>query len=172
MNHKYIKVGITGHRYGVNELIYKKLFAYLKTYIVEYHFTIDTIVSPLADGTDRIVALELMNQYGAKLIVPLPFEIDSYKKTILSERKEEFELLLQRASNVVQLSSLYQDSKEVGYLRAGKYVVDHCDLLIVVWDGKVSQGLGGTADIVMYAKSKKRNILYINTLSGEIVIWR
>jgi hypothetical protein len=34
--------------------------------------------------------------------------------------------------------------REAAYEAAGRYVVDHCDLLIAVWDRKPAQGRGGT----------------------------
>jgi hypothetical protein len=47
------------------------------------------------------------------------------------------------------------------YRRVGHYVVDHCDLLIAIWDGQPARGRGGTADIVQYALDRHRRVLRV-----------
>ena len=37
---------------------------------------------------------------------------------------------------------------------AGKVVVDRSSVLLAVWDGQPSRGLGGTADVVAYARQR------------------
>ena len=49
-----------------------------------------------------------------------------------------------------------------GFLEAGKYVVDACDLLFAVWDGETAEGRGGTGDVVAYAQRKRRPIIHMN----------
>jgi hypothetical protein len=36
----------------------------------------------------------------------------------------------------------------------GRAVVDRSSVLIAVWDGQPSRGLGGTADVVTYARQR------------------
>ena len=38
------------------------------------------------------------------------------------------------------------------YLRAGRYIVEHSDVMVAVWDGRKAQGRGGTGEIVDSAK--------------------
>ena len=40
-------------------------------------------------------------------------------------------------------------------------VADRCDLLIAVWDGQPAQGLGGTGDVVRYAREIGREVLVV-----------
>jgi hypothetical protein len=47
------------------------------------------------------------------------------------------------------------------YAAVGRYVVDHCDVLIAVWDGKPSASRGGTAEIVRYALQQDRPVLRV-----------
>jgi hypothetical protein len=47
------------------------------------------------------------------------------------------------------------------YEQAGHYVVDHCDLLIAVWDREPSRGRGGTAEIVQYALEQRRPVIRV-----------
>ena len=51
--------------------------------------------------------------------------------------------------------------RKEGYAKAGQYVVDHCDVLIAVWDGMPSRGRGGTAEIVQYAREQRRPIIRV-----------
>ena len=37
---------------------------------------------------------------------------------------------------------------------AGKVVVDRSSVVLAVWDGQPSRGLGGTADVVAYARQR------------------
>ncbi len=46
-------------------------------------------------------------------------------------------------------------------IAAGQRVVDLTELVVVVWDGEVARGVGGTADIVDYAKAKGRELLIV-----------
>jgi hypothetical protein len=57
---------------------------------------------------------------------------------------------LEAAHSVTRLD--YAEPTEEAFLAAGKSVVDNCQVLIAVWDGKPARGLGGTADIVRYAR--------------------
>jgi len=51
----------------------------------------------------------------------------------------------------------------------GQYVVDHCDVLIAVWDGQPSRGRGGTAEIVQYALEQNRPIIRVWGDSFEVL---
>ena len=42
-------------------------------------------------------------------------------------------------------------TREDAYLQAGKWLVDHSDVLVVLWDGKPAQGKGGTGEYVQRA---------------------
>jgi len=72
----------------------------------------------------------------------------------------EFKGLLSRARSVHCLPD--SSSRAEAYARAGRYVVDHCDVLIALWDGKPEDGPGGTAEIVRYAREKGRELAWID----------
>ena len=52
----------------------------------------------------------------------------------------------------------------------GRYVVDHCDVLIALWDGMPSSGQGGTAEIVSYAKEQCRPVVIFSTETGDVAV--
>jgi hypothetical protein len=59
-------------------------------------------------------------------------------------------------------------SKQESYFAAGKKVVDATDLLVAVWDGKPAKGLGGTADIVKYARQELKPIIHVDPISRSV----
>lgn len=59
-------------------------------------------------------------------------------------------------------------SDEESYLAAGQKVVELSNVMIAVWNGKPAAGLGGTADIVDYARQKNKQICHINPLTRTV----
>ncbi|MFZ4156567.1 hypothetical protein [Streptomyces pseudogriseolus] len=45
-----------------------------------------------------------------------------------------------------------EPTREGAYLAAGRWIVDHADHLVAVWDGLPARGIGGTGDVVEYAR--------------------
>ncbi len=52
----------------------------------------------------------------------------------------------------------FEKSGPAAYFAASRYLVDHCDVLIAVWDGSTSSG---TADAVAYARDRDRQIIVV-----------
>jgi hypothetical protein len=48
----------------------------------------------------------------------------------------------------------HTESTEAAHMEAGKVVVDRSSVLVAVWDGQPARGLGGTADVVAYARER------------------
>ena len=102
----------------------------------------------LAAGADQMVAAELV-QAGGRLHVIVPSR--DYEQTFTAaEDLALFRSLLKAADAVTELD--FEEPSEEAFLAAGKSVVDNCAVLIAVWDGKPARGLGGTADVVGYAR--------------------
>ena len=47
------------------------------------------------------------------------------------------------------------------YEQAGRYVVEHSDALIAVWDGLPAQGRGGTAEIVAWGQGLGKAVIRV-----------
>lgn len=129
------------------------------------------IISPLADGSDRLVAKLAKEHLDAELIVPIPFMLNEYKKDFDDDSKDEFDDIL-NCIEPIELSNFEDEEKEEPvydkkrsdlYKSVGKYVVDNSDILMVIWDGKEAKGVGGTAHIYRYAESQNKVIIYINS---------
>lgn len=111
-------------------------------------------VSALAAGADQLFA-NAVREFGGQLHVVIPS--DGYETTFTDpEDLRSYQRLLAEASTVVTLS--YPEPSEAAFFAAGKDVVDKCDVLLAVWDGKPAQGLGGSADVVSYARSHGKTV--------------
>ncbi|MGO9776027.1 MAG: hypothetical protein ACLQGT_13130 [Terracidiphilus sp.] len=129
------------------------------------------VVTPLAEGADRVVARAVLESPHARLDAVIPLALQDYLEDFATgESRAEFTELLSRCAEPVFLRTrLLRDERQdaVGqaelrrdaYAQAGRYVVDHCDLLIAVWDGEPTGGRGGTAEIVDYARKQNRPVL-------------
>ncbi|QDT89934.1 hypothetical protein [Gimesia algae] len=128
------------------------------------------VVSSLASGADRRVAEAVLSRPGAILEALLPFPVEEYSKDFTEpEDLQEFQSFLNSdQTRVVTLIndpqvSENQDVRNRGYLTAGKRVVNDCEILITVWDGKAARGTGGTAEVVQYALERNKIVLWIHS---------
>jgi len=119
------------------------------------------LVSSLAEGADRVVAWRVLMRPGWRLIVPLPLQREEYVKDFHSkESRDEFSLLLARADEIIELQPA--PTRSAAYEAAGLYVLDHCDVLIAVWDGNPAQGASGTAEVVAEARRRGMPIAWVH----------
>lgn len=134
-----------------------------------------SILTPLAEGADRLIAKEALKLPGSRLEVVLPLAKEDYRKDFETEAScGEFEALQSRARRPVALRKTllrkeFTDDEQTAirrqaYAEVGRYVVQHSDLLIAIWDGQESGGIGGTADIIEYAKKRRCPVIHISTV--------
>jgi hypothetical protein len=108
------------------------------------------LISPLAEGADRIVAEEALS-LGYELQSPLPFLEEEYKKDFKTpDSQAEFKRLRDRASAIFELDGS-RHGEEESYEAVGRVVLRHCDVLIALWNGRPAVGKGGTGQIVSEA---------------------
>lgn len=119
-------------------------------------------VSSLAEGADRLVAGQVLADEGATLAVALPLSRDDYMDDFeTAGSRREFDGFLARASDVVVLPPC--EARDEAYERAGRYIVEHSDAMIALWDGQPARGRGGTAEIVDYARERGVPLLWVHT---------
>ena len=114
------------------------------------------LVSPLAEGSDRIVAEEASAR-GWELVSLLPFSREDYEKDFHSEESRlEFERLLAQATRVRALAGRRdsRSQRDSAYTAVGHLLLDVSDVLVAIWDGKGSHGEGGTAQVVREAAER------------------
>lgn len=106
-------------------------------------------LSCLAAGADQLFAWIALEQ-GVPLTAVLPgMDYESHLGD--AEVRAAYRDLLKRSTDCVELPR--EPTHEEAYYAAGRYVVDHVDRLVAVWDGAPARGLGGTGDIVDYART-------------------
>ena len=146
-----LTVGVTGHRRLENEA---RLAALVRDVLADmserFAATRITVVSALAEGADRLVASEALQRPRSSLEAVLPLEPSDYRDDSNTvESKHQFDRLIAQAARVTVIPP--SDSRDEAYERAGRAIVDSCDVLIALWDGGPSKGRGGTAEIIEYA---------------------
>lgn len=113
-------------------------------------------VCSLAAGADQLFARSVLDAGGAlHVIVPC----ERYEATFRGADLLRFWELLGDAERVETLR--HPEPTEEAFLSAGCRVADLCEVLVAVWDGEPARGLGGTADVVDYARAKGREIVII-----------
>ena len=156
-----VAVGVSGHRDIIDlEAITDAIDEALREILAAYGDDSLQVISPLAEGADRVVVWRAMANYSVRLIVPVPLEMSDYMLDFKSiSSKAEFITLLEQADQVFELPA--EDTREACYLAAGMYVLDHSDVLIAVWDGAPPRGTGGTAEIVTEARKRGMPMVWV-----------
>ncbi|MDE2091619.1 MAG: hypothetical protein KGJ08_06955 [Gammaproteobacteria bacterium] len=158
-------IGVTGHRDLAPEDIPRiqaslaALFACLRR---QYPHTPLRLLSPLAEGADRLVA-KVALEHGAELVVPLPMPEAEYRKDF-QDTHSEFDALKAQASIIYTLprpveaanddTDLSGPRRDACYENVGLHIVKHSQLLVALWDGMPAADRGGTAQIVEFALSR------------------
>lgn len=156
-----IKIGIAGHRDLDKRYIeeYKKqVLKKLDDLRQKHHEVI--LISPLADGADRLVVYEAM-KLGIKYIAALPMQKKLYKDDFDTTSKLEFEKLLKNAERVLTISHTKPFIRDRQYELVGRYISNNCNILFALWDGKQNGFIGGTGEIVKYHLKNKKKLWYL-----------
>jgi hypothetical protein len=131
-----------------------------------------TALSPLAEGTDRIVA-EAVLAAGpdSRLDVVLPLDRAEYVATFSAGSGPplaDFDRLVQGARRVVRMSP--KQGLHEALAAAGRYVVDRSDVLITVHDPGRPSHPGGTGETVAYARRQGRSIVELDPTRDGVAL--
>ncbi|MGH8279348.1 MAG: hypothetical protein ACRETQ_07270 [Gammaproteobacteria bacterium] len=157
-------IGVTGHRDLVQQDLPRMREA-LKVFFAclhrQYPHTPLRLLSPLAEGADRLVA-QLALEHGAELVVPLPMPEQEYRKDF-PHSLAEFDALKAQATITYTLpepagttergTDFSGSRRDACYEQVGVHIVKHAQLIVALWDGVASADRGGTAHIVRHAMS-------------------
>ena len=158
-----LTIGVTGHRDLVHSELpllrerVQTLFEYLTHRFPDRPLR---ILSPLAEGADRLVAkVALEMNLNVTVVLPMPASlyVDDFED---DSSRQEFEELCSRAVDVLELSVLRGASstqvaergpfRDRQYAQLGVFLCAHSHILLALWDGKPSEEIGGTAQVVRF----------------------
>jgi len=167
-----IVIGVTGHRHVDRQD--RKLKALIRnecrTLARTHAGNPFVILSGLAEGADRMVARIAMSELDAALIAVLPVPRESFVMDFGDAgSRREFTMLLNRSDHVITAPLLtkrawksYTPSRDRQYAWEGSFLARQSKILIAVWDGADSKGLGGTGDVVRWFKRGRTPTAYLH----------
>jgi hypothetical protein len=143
------RVAITGHR-GFDRRTAELVDSDIRAELAKLA-TGDGLVgiSCLADGADQIFAKAVL-EVGGQLEVIVPAR--AYRDGLPSEAQGDYDALLAKATTIRRLD--YVESTEDAHMAASVAMLTGSDRLLAVWDGQPARGLGGTGDVVEYARKQ------------------
>ncbi len=148
--------GVSGHRDLVRTdlpELRKQLHTVFSRFRSAYPNPSCELLSPLAEGADRLAA-EVALASGIELAVPMPMLQADYERDFtMAESLSEFRRLLASANSQLELSSnepnqsLLSDSntRTQKYAAVGDFIARTSHVLILLWDGRDNEKVGGTA---------------------------
>ncbi|MEE1752439.1 hypothetical protein [Streptomyces sp. SP18CS02] len=151
------RIGVTGHR-DIPQELHAHVRAAIRAAFDGRDGSTEAL-SSLATGADQLFA-DIALGCGAELTAVIPS--DDYEQGFTDPAElARYRELKERATREIRLA--FPHSTDEAYYAAGAYIADTCDRLLAVWDGRPARGLGGTGDIVRYARELGKPVT---------VIWR
>jgi len=158
-----LSIGVTGHRDLVpDELpaIRGRVTRFLLDLQEQFPDRPLRVLSPLAEGADQLVA-EVALELGLTLMVPMPMKRELYSIDFKTdEQRARFAKLYKQASEVFELPAIdkatdealskHGPARDKQYAQLGVFLCAHSHILLALWDGKASEQLGGTAQVVHF----------------------
>jgi hypothetical protein len=153
-------VGFTGHRRLENE---EQVAQVLREVIATLRRELGGEMigrASVASGADTLFA-EACVAANLKWVALLPFPEVEFKKDFNAADWKRARALLDRAERIETLSDTAE--RPEGYLHCGFATVDGADVMVALWNGKASRGLGGTAEIVEHARAVQKPLVLISS---------
>lgn len=168
-------IGFTGHRrLDESPLVAKAIESQLSSLSDEAERRGGEIhlFSSVAIGSD-MMAVETAIRMGIPCHLVLPVPQEEFRKDFLQE--EDWH----RACRLIEIADRgdggctlrvadCSDKRPECYYEAGIQIVAGCDVLLAVWNGEESRGLGGTAEIVEHAAALDLQLRLIDPETGIV----
>lgn len=160
---------VTGHRpnklygYDLSDPRWQELKQTFKTILQENHCT--EAISGMALGVDTVFALAVLELKREGMDVKLRCAVPckNYSCKWPREDIDRYQGILQKSDTLNMVSN--EEYKPYLMQVRNRYMVDHSDKVIAVWDGSKS----GTANCVEYAEKKQKEIIYVRPDTRTIV---
>lgn len=156
-------VGVTGHR----DLVLAEvpgIRGRVREFLLHLHGQYPdrdlVVLSPLAEGADRLVAEEAL-ALGLPVTAVLPMPRALYVEDfVTAESRDKFAGLCAAATDLLELPLTagntpgfvdgHGPNRARQYAQLGVFLSAHCHVLLALWDGRESTEIGGTAQVVRF----------------------
>jgi len=122
-------------------------------------------VSSVAAGGDLLFT-ESCIELNLPIRIMLPSPPDKFREDFDDSTWKRAERVMSGALSV-EVKGASEDPTE-RYYECGIETIHQSQLLIVLWDGEESRGMGGTADMFNFAKGQGRPIVWIHSVTGAV----
>jgi len=123
-------------------------------------------ISSLATGSDTLFVRDVARR-GVPFLLIFPFPGGRFREDFTPEEWLAAAPLMEQAAYIEEVRG--SESDEEAYMEAGVRTVDQADVVLAVWDGHPPAGLGGTGDVVAYARELNKPLLLLDPATGAVV---
>ena len=158
-------IGFSGHRALVDET---RCRAAIKEFLQRQKASTAGLVygvSSVAAGADLLFA-ESCLELSLPLCVLLPLPIEEFRNDLDENTWGRAQRILARAASVEVASG--NQPRDACYYECGIETVQRSRLILAVWNGEPAQGLGGTEDVVTFARGIGRPVVWLHSETGEV----
>jgi hypothetical protein len=160
-----VAIGFTGHRTLSDEAKCRKA---ILEYLEQRKASTSALVygiSSVAAGGDLVFA-ESCLQLALPLCVLLPLPVEEFRKDFDAISWSRAERILRQAASIEVTGG--NQSREECYYECGIETVQRCRLLLALWDGGPAQGLGGTENVVSFARGIGKMVVWLHSMTGAV----
>jgi hypothetical protein len=163
-----VAIGFTGHRALVDEAKCRKSILEFLEQRKKSAPGLVYGISSVAAGGDLLFA-ESCVQLALPLRVLLPLPVDEFRKDFDETSWLRAEQVLRKAASVEVAGG--NQPRDACYYECGIETVLQSRLLLALWNGGQSHGLGGTEDVVSFAKGLGRPVFWLHTETGDVQVF-
>ena len=160
-----LAIGFTGHRKLPDEA---KCRAAIRSVLLEWIDKVPGViygVTSAAAGGDLLFA-ETCLELHLPIRVFLPFPKEQFRNDFEEPEWARAESIFRKALSI-EITGAGEELPE-RYYECGVETVQQSQILLALWDGEPSQGLGGTADMVRFAREQGRPVIWIHSATGAV----
>ena len=162
-----LAIGFSGHRQLLDEAASRKIIhGFLAEQKRDRPETLVGVSSLAACGdllfAESCIALDI----AVRVLLPLPQ--NEFRKDFDIASWNRVQYVIDRALSVEVTGE--EGQRDERYYECGLASVLQTQWQIALWDGQVARGLGGTEQIVSFARQIGRRVILINSLTGAVLI--
>jgi hypothetical protein len=161
---EWTTVGFSGHRKLKSPEIASEGIRRAFDHLAANHAPLAAISSAAAGGDTLFLEEVARRKLPFRLL--LPFSKARFEQDFSNSDWKRVIPLFEKALIVEELGPT--ESNEEAYYEAGALTVERADAMFFLWNEKAATGIGGTGDMVQYARALERPLIIINPDSGDL----